>query len=191
MTTLKLITPPTAEPVALDEMKLHLRVDHTDEDALILSYVRTARELGEGMARRAFVTQTLEMVIDEWPAKFVLGLLRPPLQSVTSVTYYDEDGVSAVWTDYVVNTRSEPGRIHFNSTPGTALMAQGGIVVRYVTGYGDTPDLVPWTFKQGILLTVAHWYENREAVNVGNIINEIPLGVQPLFKADRGWWWDL
>lgn len=188
MTTLRVVTGPTAEPVSLDELKLHLRVDSTDEDALILAYLKSARELGEGLARRAFLNQTLEMVVDDWPPSFVLGLLRPPLVSVTSVTYYDEDGVGAVWSDYVVNTRSEPGRIHFNSTPGTALIAEGGIVVRYVAGYGSDPALVPSAFKQGILLTVAHWYENREAVNVGNIVNEIPIGIQPLFTSDRGWW---
>lgn len=188
MTILRLITAPTAEPVSMDVLKDHLRVDHNDEDELLMAYLKGAREWAEGYARRAFLTQTLEMVIDDWPPSFTLGLMRPPLQSVTSVTYYDEDNVSAVWTDYEVDARSEPGRIHFNSTPGTALLESGGIAVRYVAGYGSDPALVPSTITQAVLLTVAHWYENREAINVGNIINEAPMGAKMLLKSERSDW---
>lgn len=185
---LRTITPPAVEPVSLETAKLHLRLDHNADDTLITSYIESARELGEGLARRAFITQTLELVLDAFPANGVLKLPRPPLQSVTSVKYFDSDAAEQTWTDYVVDERSEPGCLIFRSTPSAALLESGAVVVRFVAGYGSTADKVPNAFVQGILLSVGHWYENREAVSVGNIMTEIPIGYRPLFFADRGSW---
>lgn len=37
-------TPPSAEPLTLAEVKAHLRLDGSDEDALLASLISTARE---------------------------------------------------------------------------------------------------------------------------------------------------
>lgn len=181
MTTLRLITPPTVEPVSVETVKLFLRVDGTEEDTLIMSLATGARETGEGLARRAFITQTLEMVINDWPPKFVLALMRPPLQNVVSVKYYDKNNVEATWTDYTVNARSEPGRIHFNSTPGTTLSESGGIVVRYVAGYGNSANDVPQQIKDAILALTAYRYENRES-------HVVPKEIKDAFVGERAMW---
>ena len=181
MTTLRVITPPIAEPVSLETAKEYLRVDSNYEDALVESLVRSAREMGEELARRAFMTQTLEMVVDDFPPDFVMALLRPPLQSVTSVKYYDSDNTEAIWTDYEVDTRSEPGRLIFNSAPGVSLLESGGVVVRYVAGYGDNESDVPDRIKLAILAAVAYLYENRWSV-------EIPKEIKNAFIGERVVW---
>lgn len=178
---LRVITAPAAEPVSTATAKSHLRVDHASDDELIESYIKTARELGEGLARRAFITQTLELVLDEFPRDLKLKLPRPPLQSVTSVKYLDADNVEYTFTDYVVDARSEPGVITFNSTPGVALAESGAVAVRFVAGYGATATAVPNVFVQAVLLSVAHFYEFREAVDIPNF-------AQHLFLSDRGSW---
>lgn len=178
---LRLIAAPTTEPVSVETAKLFLRVDGTEEDPLITSLVKGARETGEELARRAFITQTLEMIVDDWPPKFALALMRPPLQSVVSVKYYDEDNVEWLWTDYTVDARSEPGRIHFRSTPGTTLLASGGIVVRYAAGYGNTETDVPQRIKDAILALTAYRYENRES-------HVVPKEVKDAFIGERVTW---
>lgn len=181
MTNLRVVTPPTVEPVSLETLKSFLRVDVTDEDALITALGKGARETGEELARRAFITQTLEMVIDGWPPSFTLALMRPPLQSVTSVKYYDENNAEATWTDYTVDARSEPGRIHFNSTPGTTLLESGGIVVRYVAGFGSSPSAVPQRIIDAILALTAFRYENRES-------HSVPREIKDAFIGERVTW---
>lgn len=188
MSNLRVITPPTVEPVSVETAKVFLRVDISDDDALIGALIKGARETGEELARRAFLTQTLEMILDDWPPNLMLGLMRPPLQSVVSVKYYDEDNVEATWTDYTVDARSEPGRIHFNSVPGTSLAESGGVVVRYIAGYGDAPSDVPERLTRAILSLAAYWYENRETVNIGNIVNEMPMGAKQAFIGERATW---
>lgn len=185
----RVITPPASEPVSTETAKAHLRVDLPDDDTLIVSYIAAARTKGEELARRAFLTQTLELVLDCWPTDGILKLPRPPLQSVESVKYLDSAGVEHTWTDYQTDARSEPGRIFFKSCPGAALFPSGAITVRFVAGYGDEPAKVPAVFIQGILMLVGHWYENREMVTPNDSqVYPVSLGARQLFLADRGSW---
>lgn len=177
---LTVITPPEAEPVSVATAKAHLRVDYATDDALIESYLKAARELGEGLARRAFVTQGLRLVLDEFPAGLILKLPRPPLQSVEEVTYLDSDGAEHTWTDFTVDARSEPGRIIFHSLPSDSLLESGAVAVEFTAGYGDAAD-VPVVFVQAILQTVAVWYENRE-------MGDVPASAKNLLMSDRGSW---
>jgi hypothetical protein len=54
--------------------------------------------------------------------------------------------------------------------------------------YGGTDqEPVPASLKQAVLLTAAHWYENREATLVGVSAQEIPFGVWPIVNEHREW----
>lgn len=175
---LTVITPPEEEPVSVETAKAHLRVDSNNDNALIASYIKVARELGEALARRAFVTQTLRLVINTWPHNLMLKLPRPPLQSVVSVTYLDPNADEHEWTDWVSDVRSEPGVLIFKSLPSAELLQSGAIAVEFIAGYDAD---VPSAFVQGILQSVAHFYEFREAV-------DIPTSAKHLFLSDRGSW---
>jgi len=179
--TLRLITAPTAEPVSLETAKSFLRVDVAADDALITSLLLAAREQGEELSRRAFLTQTWEMTFDDWPSDSLLPMPRPRLQSVTSVKYLDEDAVEATWTDYTVDARSEPGRIIFHSLPSAALLESGAITVRFAAGYGATSADVPERIKAAILSLVAYWYETRD-------LGDVPAGVKNAFIGERVVW---
>lgn len=160
---LRLITVPTVEPVSLETAKLFLRVDGTAEDSAITSLIVGARELCEEISRRAFITQTWEMIFNDWPRDLRIKLYRPALQSVTSVKYLDRNNVEHTWTDYVVDNRSEPSLILFSSLPSSSLLASGAITVRFVAGYGSSADNVPQRIKDAILGIIAYRYENRDA----------------------------
>ncbi|WP_096232267.1 head-tail connector protein [Thermoanaerobacterium sp. RBIITD] len=57
-----LIEGPELEPVSLEEAKLHLRVDGTEEDALISALISTAREFCESFTGRSLALQTFEYI---------------------------------------------------------------------------------------------------------------------------------
>lgn len=169
------------EPVSLETAKAFLRVDGTEDDALITMLIAAAREKGEAISRLAFLTQTQEMVLDTWPVSYQLPLRRPPLQSVTSVMYLDEDGIEATWTDYQVDARSDVGVVTFNSVPGVALYPTGAIKITYVAGFGATSDSVPARIKQALLMLIAYWYEFRES-------QDVPGAIRQMFMAERLVW---
>jgi len=190
---LRVATEPAVEPISIDDLKNDIRVDSdlTADDALIRGFGLAARKVAELVQGRALITQTLELTLDGWPSKGYFELPRPPLQSVTSIKYYDEDDSEATVSadSYFVDTVSEPGRVVLNSGevwPSTVLRPVNGIKVTYVAGYGDDAEDVPETTVQAIRLLVGHWYENREAaMTTGSVPKELPFGVSALLWLER------
>lgn len=191
--SLTIVTPPAEEPVTLTEAKNHLRVDLSDDDSLISALIVAAREHAEAITRRAFITQTLKLSLDAFPANNgPIYVPMPPLQSVNSLKYFDTDGMEQTLTegtDFLVDNESEPGRI--TPAPDTGWPATqnrpNAVSVEFVAGFGDASK-VPQGIKQAILLMVGHWYENREAVTMqGNNAGELPMAVDSLLMMHRIW----
>lgn len=139
---ISLVTAPTGQAVSLDEVKVHLRVDHTNEDGYIQALVMAAAAQVENITRRAILTQTWDVFFDDWPGSGHFVLPFGNLQSVTQVKYTDEDGTEYTWDagEYHVDTDSEPGRVvleYDKSWPTATLHPSNPIQIRIVCGYGD------------------------------------------------------
>lgn len=195
---LRLIAAPSVQPLTLSEVKEHCRVNHSYDDAILQLYLEAATAYAdgpEGFLGRALVTQTWELVIDEFPENEI-KIPLPPLQSVTSVTYDDAGGVEQVLaTDqYTVDSASEPGWIvpvSPGSWPGT-FEGINAVRIEFVAGYPPTsdspPDLrgnIPDSIKAAILLSVGSFYEHRETVVVGQAATHLPWGAEQLLRRHR------
>lgn len=174
---LKLVTAPATEPVSVATMKDHSRIDISDDDALLDGYITAAREEIEAELKRALITQTWDLYLDGWPS-FPLELPLGNLQSVTSITYYDEADSGTVYdsSNYQVSA-GDPGRIALktsSSLPSTTLRPLDGVVIRFVCGYGANPATVPDSVRAAVQLRAGLLYENREEMTVGVVM--VPLG---------------
>ena len=183
--SVRVITAPTTEPVTLTEAKLHLRVDHSTDDNLITALITAAREHVEHVTERSLITQTLELVVDAFPAAEI-RLPRPKLISITSVKYDDADGVEQTMdaADYTTDTYSEPGwlfPVYGTDWPST-LDAPNAVRVRYVAGYGSA-SAVPSGIKAWMLVRIGALYKNREELVDGR--NVAPSYVDRLLDAYR------
>lgn len=180
------ITGPAEEPVTLTEAKAHLRVVDDSEDTLIAMLITAAREHCEDVARRTFVTQTYALTLDNWPDK-PLALPLPPVAGITSIVYTDDNGnVATLATSVYVLDGGKLFVAPNQSWPSTSLRQYAGVKVTYTAGYGDAAD-VPSKYKQAVLLTLGHWFQNREAVVVGTSAKELPLAAKALLMTDRGY----
>lgn len=183
-----IITPPAVEPVSIYQAKQHLRVDMADDDALIDGLIRTARAWAEEYSGRALITQTLEVGLECFPA-VAICLPRPPVQSITSITYLDPQGASTVMPpeDYELDTTAvihTVRPVYGKSWP--AIRSQPGAVkVRYVAGFGATGASVPPQYIQAMLLVIGRYYSVREDVVIGPAAQEIPFAAQALLGPSR------
>ena len=164
--SLRLITAPSVEPVSLVEAKKHLRVSASDEDALITALIVTAREAVEHELGRALVSQTLEKTLDMFP--FAIELPNPPVASITSIKYLDENGIEQTLSSssYTLDNASDSRPAWLTPAYGYAWPSTyaeiNAVKVRYVAGWANAAA-VPQAIKQWMLLNIGHWFENREA----------------------------
>jgi uncharacterized phiE125 gp8 family phage protein len=187
-----LISGPDERPISLEEAKAHARVYHAEDDALIETYIAAAvahLDGRSGVLGRCMVDQQWRAQFSAWPADRQLRLPFPDVSAVV-VTYRDEDDAEQTLsaTMYEVAEDEIGGvlqlRRGFNS-PALADDRAAPISVTFTAGYGDAED-VPATLRAALLLIVGHFYENREAVIVGQVdAKALPLGVDTLIAPHR------
>lgn len=184
--SLLLVTPPASEPVSRADAKLHLRVDHGDEDTLIDTLIAAARLYVELRLRRVLVTQGWRLFLDSWPSSGTIELPLRPLSSVDGIVIYDLDGtpVTVPATDYLVDLVSDPPRIALRGNRPRPGLAVNGIEVDLTAGYGAPAD-VPAPIRTAILQLVAHWYERREPVAFGGQPASVPDTLDGLLDPYR------
>lgn len=210
-TGLLLVTAPAAEPISTADAKAHLRVDASDDDALIDALVKTARMYVENYTGRALITQTWAQWMDRFPTDRRsapwwdgvregpvsmldgadtrrISLLRTPVASVTSLSTFDLDNTETTMDadEYILDDSGEIPELVLRDgyTWPVDLRAAKAIKIVFVTGYGTTGATVPAPLITGMKQLIAHWYENREAASE-NPLTEIPLGARVLFDAYR------
>lgn len=176
---------------------------NTTGDPVLGLLIASARAHAEQVLRRYLVTQTVDAYFDGFPSGYLswrearprYEIRLPPLQSVTSITYVDGDGVTQTLDagQYLVDARSVPARIepaYGCSWPSTRDQANA-VVVRFVAGYGAAAA-VPACVRQWILLRVRTLYNNRDQLNIGTSgLAEIPPAfVDSLLDSERVQGWD-
>lgn len=175
---------PSAEPVTLAEAKLHLKVDVTDDDALITEQLASAREYIEDISSTSLMTQTITLRADNFPTCFGRGqeeyglieLPRGPIQSFTSVAYLDENGNSQTLnaTKYRADIVSRPGRLtpsYGNTWPATQPVTHA-VTLTYVAGF-TSAGVVPSRFKTAIKTLVGSMYRFRENTITERTVAEV------------------
>jgi uncharacterized phiE125 gp8 family phage protein len=109
------------------------------------------------------------------------------VQSITSVKYYDTAEVQQTLAadQYVLDNVSDPAWVVRPTDVTYPDVAEGvnNVVIRFVAGYSTLPAEI----KHAILMLVAFWFDNRSTVNVGNIVNNLPWGVEALLTNHRSY----
>src|SRR5258707_273549 len=122
------------ELLTLTEVKDQQKIYIADDDDLLAGWIVAAREWAETVTRRTLPVTSYRLHLDSFPNQHdrheryrheryyevngcpdhgIIELPKPPLISVESVTYLDENGnTQTLGTDkYIVDADSTPGRI--------------------------------------------------------------------------------
>jgi uncharacterized phiE125 gp8 family phage protein len=167
-TSYALVTGPTSEPITLTEAKAQARITDTNSDSLVTSYIAVARQEAEAYLGYGLFTQTWRYDLSEWAEVIPLPMALK-LQSITSVKYYDADGVlqtldSTVYTTDMIARPAALVRASDQSWP--TLQGDrntGRIQITYVVGWSLVAD-IPERIKQGIRMYVSYLDADRDGM---------------------------
>lgn len=178
--SLTLVTGPAVNPLSIVEVRDHLRLepDQTTDEAflqgLIVS-VRTHLDGHSGILGRALTTQTWRLDIARF--RNCIELPLPPLQSISSIKYYDTDGALQTVSSSIyetVNGGTSGGYIHLlgDQTWPTDVDTDRAepIQITFVAGYGDSWNDIPEGLRHAMGMMIADLYENRGEMIEGNMM---------------------
>lgn len=163
------------------EAKAHLRVEHGLDDALIsvlaeAAVDRTLQEVGLAGELEGARTRSERMYV----CREVRLCL--PVESVDAVLLDGEELAAEEWT---LSGNFDRGYVVEISE--AAHVAGSLCEIRYTPGFGET---VPAWFRVAVCFLLAHYYENRSSVVVGQGVTaaEVPMGFLHLCRPHRRHW---
>jgi uncharacterized phiE125 gp8 family phage protein len=182
-------TAPAIEPITVDELKDHLRVETNDFDLELQSLISVARKSLEIATGLAVFTSTRKMFLDRFPANnfYRLYLYGSPVQSIDHVKYYDGDGVQQTWAASNYNLQEgSPNYLQckFGVTYPAHRSVQDQIEIKYVCGSATTA-VIDERIKQAIKLNCSLQFDGElivkdEAVRIEkayqNLISQLKVG---------------
>lgn len=151
---LKLITPPTAQPLHVADVRQHLKQDITDDDNLIVLYLGAAVEFAQMLTQRQLIAARYQYILDGFPGPSLMGvpfgeafgipahailIPRTPLIQVVSIQYTAMDGSAQTMpsADYTVDQSCDPPRITpvFGKIWPIPMPQIGSVRVTFDAGY--------------------------------------------------------
>ena len=137
---------PANMPVTLSEAKAHLRVDHDDQDDLLIAQIKAATAYLDGYAGilgRALTTQT-------WRQDFsgfadCLPLPVSPVIAIVSISYFNASNVQQVLDAGVYGLFADARGAHVALQPGQSWPAtftrSDAVAITFTAGYGAAADV--------------------------------------------------
>jgi len=179
---------PAATPVTLAEAKAQCNVNWADDDVLLNRLIAVATEHldgWDGILGRCLVDQVWRQDFERFCRRLELPFVA---KAPIIVTWRDEAGVETIvgGSNYTLLRDAFGSRVQFLSDYGfpSPVAEFLPLSVTFTSGYGGAAE-VPAPIKHAMLVAIGHWYENREAVNIGNIVNTLPLSFADLISPYR------
>lgn len=175
---------PVSEPVTVDEVKKRLRLSSAVDDTTIVSLITTAREHAESITGWSMAAKSYREVRDRfpWPGE-VIRLLRPPLLTVVSVQYLDDNYDWQTWdaSEYRVAEANVPAVIEPKKgfIYPAPVRASGSVKIDFTA---DAFDYSP--YREGIRQLAVHLYEHPSAITSEGL-KEIPFAITAIFMAKK------
>jgi hypothetical protein len=169
----------TTQVVTTAELKSQLRIDTSDEDTLLATYISAATQMAEHYCNRHFIEAKYKLWFNDLPSKFSLYYpdckfnFNPQNDDVADGLHY----LAAVGTTYTLfantnwysNQNTNPCQVIMTNTPSDAIdtsdlvgTTDGIYYFQFQTGIGDAANDIPDAIKQAIKLIASDMYYFRE-----------------------------
>ena len=173
----------------LIQVKEHLRVNgYDDENGLIQAYINAAVEDIRKWTWVHLDNANRTAYLDNWEELDEGEVLihAYPISEITSIKYYDADGVLQTMssgTDYYASLNGQYARIYFENTPTLRDQQYDNIEIAYKCGYASHFE-IPDDLVDALFMLVADKFDNRNSLTTGmaSNYNEVPMSVKAILN---------
>ncbi len=178
------LTPPQREPITLEALKDHLRVDESEDDAYLGSLIESARQTVEVAYGIAMITREVAVFLDAWPRetkyhwwdgskdgslgdlvapKHRIALPVRPVGTLLAIEVFQ----NGTWSSLdLAGSYIQPGlnpQLYPASTVRQARpdIPTDGIRIRLEAGFGADWNAVPPAIQMAVMRLAAHLYAHR------------------------------
>lgn len=163
------------------EVKAHLRIEHDDEDTFIDTLTQAAYVFAENYTGLKILNGSVVEKFDNFTSE--IELKYNPVNSITTITYYDTDDTQQSQTDYFLDTKKQKAilkPVYGEAWPATNCNYEN-IEITYDAGYATISDDI----NQAVLLIIGSLYEQRENHISGVSIDSVPVSSEYLLSPYR------
>lgn len=168
-------TPASELPVSVDDVRAYCDYEDNNRNGQFDAWIRAATAMVEHDCEVALCSQTCKLYLPWF--RDVIELRKPPVTSVSSITYLDSNGASQTLSAsvYSVNLKRWPPRIRLadgQTWPTTQDYTDNAVTVTFVAGFGTSSTDPRWPlYQEAVRVKVKRMYmgcgEERDMVYEG------------------------
>jgi uncharacterized phiE125 gp8 family phage protein len=172
---------PPVYPITLAEAKQHIKVEVTDDDALIALYIAAATKFAEGRTEAALSYAGWLGLYGTDDKTRPIPLRPQPIESVTKVESVAEDGTRADLTGYRLDTLT--GLLYPPVDGWPVLPAQIGVTFKAGVQPAEGETVAPCEDDAhlALLLLIGEYYDHRASI-AATATMPLPFGVDFLLN---------
>lgn len=178
-----LLAGPALEPLSLEEMRLFLRLETSEEDALLLDLIKAARAAVEQGAKRALISQRWRMRLPRFPREGRVALPLSPILSVDGARTFEASGAPRSLDLTLFDLDGSILSIDPGALPADGFA--GGFEVDVTAGFGQQPSDVPQDLRQAMRMLAAHFYAHRSDALHEDRVAHFPAAIAALVAPWR------
>ncbi len=168
----QLISMATQLPVLLSEVRDFLKISHTDEDALIASYIRAATGACENFTGRKLIKQQWQLTLNSWDNE-IIQIPLSPILTIDKVEVWNMGTFQEIAaSNYLLDNISYQAKI----LPQTGYqwpvpeIDVAGVKITVSVGFGEGQNDIPHDIRLGLLHWVAAVYDSGELAGDQSIV---------------------
>lgn len=172
----------------VDRVRHNSRISDKYDDQWIVDALASATDYCERALECCVARSNWRLTLDHFPASNgPIAIPLWPIHQITAIAYTNVNGANTSFN--VIDIVQPVGLGRYLLQPKFGInwpeaQSPNGVRIEFSAGFEDLAA-VPSTIQRAALMLISHWYENREAVLIGQTSKEIELGFISMVEMVR------
>lgn len=172
------------EPISVEELRQHLRIEHNDEDSYLSMLISSARALAENCIDGIIADRGYSLTLDSFSSSIELPL-RPVDPASIVIAYTDASGNAATVSDYNYSSDLFSTVIYpaYNESWPVTEDGSDKVTITFTAGLLGAEGVMPADVKHALLMIAGTLYDQREDHTAQIKLHTVPTSSQMLLDG--------